>query len=109
MTGTKGASRQTAVHRYAVLDTPPDGAFDRITALAAQIFDAPISIMSIVDNDRIPCGHPMGTIWERWRNQQGTPPGQQEAEEHALSSGGSGDADYGRVFYCGVDRAGAGE
>jgi sigma-B regulation protein RsbU (phosphoserine phosphatase) len=42
-----------AVRRYDVLDTPPDGAFDRITALAARHFGVPISIVSIVDTDRI--------------------------------------------------------
>lgn len=42
-----------AVRRYDVLDTPPDGAFDRITALAARRFAVPISIISIVDEDRI--------------------------------------------------------
>lgn len=45
--------RMAAVHRYDVLDTPPDGAFDRITAIAARRFDVPISIISIVDHDRI--------------------------------------------------------
>ena len=45
--------RLDAVRRYDILDTPPDGAFDRITALAARIFDVPISIVSIVDADRI--------------------------------------------------------
>lgn len=45
--------RIAAVHRYDVLDTPPDGSFDRITALAARLFDVPISIVSIVDRDRI--------------------------------------------------------
>jgi sigma-B regulation protein RsbU (phosphoserine phosphatase) len=47
------AERMAAVRRYDVLDTPPDGAFDRITALAAKHFDVPISIVSIVDTDRI--------------------------------------------------------
>lgn len=42
-----------AVRRYDILDTPPDGAFDRITALAARRFAVPISIISIVDEDRI--------------------------------------------------------
>lgn len=42
-----------AVKRYDILDTPPDGAFDRITAIAARRFDVPISIISIVDHDRI--------------------------------------------------------
>lgn len=45
--------RIAAVRRYDILDTPPDGAFDRITALAARRFDVPISIVSIVDEDRI--------------------------------------------------------
>lgn len=45
--------RMAAVRRYAILDTPPDGAFDRITALAARVFGAPIAIVSIVDSDRI--------------------------------------------------------
>ena len=47
------AQRMAAVERYRILDTPPDGSFDRITALAARRFDVPISIISIVDHDRI--------------------------------------------------------
>lgn len=46
-------ARMAAVHRYEILDTPPDGSFDRVTALAARRFGAPISIISIVDHDRI--------------------------------------------------------
>lgn len=42
-----------AVHRYDILDTPRDGAFDRVTELAARLFGVPISIVSIVDEDRI--------------------------------------------------------
>ena len=45
--------RLAAVRRYDVLDTPADGTFDRITSLAARLFDVPISIISIVDHDRI--------------------------------------------------------
>jgi sigma-B regulation protein RsbU (phosphoserine phosphatase) len=45
--------RMLAVRRYDVLDTPPDGAFDRVTKLAARQFGVPISIVSIVDTDRI--------------------------------------------------------
>lgn len=45
--------RMAAVRRYDILDTPPDGAFDRITAMAARRFNVPISIISIVDEDRI--------------------------------------------------------
>jgi PAS domain S-box-containing protein len=46
-------SRLAALRRYEILDTPPDGAFDRITALAARLFDVPIAIISLVDTDRI--------------------------------------------------------
>src|SRR4028118_1963947 len=45
--------RLDELRRYDILDTPPDGAFDRITALAASLFGAPISIISMVDSDRI--------------------------------------------------------
>lgn len=45
--------RLAAVRRYEILDTPPDGSFDNLAALAAKLFDAPIGIVSIVDTDRI--------------------------------------------------------
>jgi GAF domain-containing protein len=46
-------ARLEAIRRYDILDTPPDGAFDRVTALAAQLFDVPIALVTIVDHDRI--------------------------------------------------------
>ena len=45
--------RLQTVRRYDILDTPPDGAYDRITSLAARLFQVPIAIISIVDSDRI--------------------------------------------------------
>ena len=45
--------RMSAVKRYDILDTPADGSFDRVTAMAARRFGVPISIISIVDHDRI--------------------------------------------------------
>ena len=47
------AARLEAVHRYQILDTPQDGAFDRITSLASRPFSVPIAIVSVVDQDRI--------------------------------------------------------
>lgn len=47
------AERLAAVHRFEVLDTPADGAFDHITAMAARLLRTPIAIVSIVDHDRI--------------------------------------------------------
>ena len=45
--------RLAALHSYEILDTPPDGAFDRITALAARHFHVPVALVSLVDEDRI--------------------------------------------------------
>ncbi|HEY5141168.1 MAG TPA: sensor domain-containing diguanylate cyclase [Methylococcales bacterium] len=45
--------RINALLRYQILDTPPEGAFDRITALLSQLLDMPIAIASLVDTDRI--------------------------------------------------------
>ncbi|MFC7994610.1 PP2C family protein-serine/threonine phosphatase [Streptomyces rochei] len=46
-------ARLAAVRRYHILDTPPDGAFDRIASLAARLFDAPMATVAIVDTDRV--------------------------------------------------------
>lgn len=45
--------RMAAVRRYNILDTPPDGAFDRVAAMAARLFDVPVATVTIVDEDRI--------------------------------------------------------
>ena len=47
------AERLKALRRYSILDTPPDGSFDHITALAAEVFHVPIALISLVDHDRI--------------------------------------------------------
>lgn len=47
------AERLSALRSYEILDTPPDGAFDRVTALAARHFDVPVALVSLVDEDRI--------------------------------------------------------
>jgi len=44
--------RLAAVRRYDILDTPPDGAFDRIAALAGRLLQVPIGMVNIVDSDR---------------------------------------------------------
>lgn len=45
--------RVNTLKRYNILDTPPDGSFDRITRLAALLFNTQVSIVSLVDTDRI--------------------------------------------------------
>ncbi|KYC41907.1 hybrid sensor histidine kinase/response regulator [Scytonema hofmannii PCC 7110] len=47
------SDRLHVLRRYKILDTPPDGAFDRITSIAARLFKVPIAIVSLVDSDRI--------------------------------------------------------
>jgi PAS domain S-box-containing protein len=44
--------RLAALHRYNILDTPPEVAFDRITVLAARLFNLPIALVSLVDESR---------------------------------------------------------
>jgi GAF domain-containing protein len=44
--------RLAVLHRYHVLDTPEEAAFDRITELAACMFQAPIAVVSFVDGER---------------------------------------------------------
>ncbi len=50
---TDEEGRMQAVQRYKILDTPEDGAFNRIAALAARMFSVPMAIVSVVDHDRI--------------------------------------------------------
>lgn len=45
--------RLEVLRRYQLLDTPPDGAFDRVTALAARHFRTPVCVVSLLDEDRI--------------------------------------------------------
>ena len=45
--------RLAALVQYAILDTAPEAAFERITSLAAQMFGVPIARISLVDEDRI--------------------------------------------------------
>ncbi|MFC5193897.1 ATP-binding protein [Bizionia hallyeonensis] len=44
--------RQRAVEQYNLLDTLPEASYDEITALASFITDAPISLITLLDNDR---------------------------------------------------------
>lgn len=75
--------RMAAVRRYDILDSPPDGAFDRITALAARRFAVPIAIISIVDEDR---------IW--FKSHHGLPVEQIDREPGLCASAILGDVPY---------------
>ncbi|MDJ0975584.1 MAG: ATP-binding protein [Planctomycetota bacterium] len=45
-------ARLQALNAYRILDTPPEEAFDNITALCAELLDAPIVLISLVDDHR---------------------------------------------------------
>ena len=46
------AARLAALRRTALLDTPPEEAFDRLTRLATQVLRVPVALVSLVDGDR---------------------------------------------------------
>lgn len=45
--------RIKALHRYDILDTPPDNTFDKLTKLAAKFLNVPVAIISLVDTHRV--------------------------------------------------------
>ena len=46
------AARLDALRKLDLLDTPPSEAFDRITRMAAQLFNLPVAAVSLTDVDR---------------------------------------------------------
>ncbi len=56
-----------------LLDSAPEEAFDRWTRLAARILNAPVSLVSIVDDERQFFKSCTGEIAEPWGSQRGTP------------------------------------
>lgn len=50
---THEAARLKALKRYDILDTPEDGSMNRLAGLAAKVFNMPIALISLVDEDRI--------------------------------------------------------
>ncbi|MFP5487048.1 MAG: GAF domain-containing protein, partial [Acidimicrobiia bacterium] len=46
------ALRLAALQGLAILDTPPEERFDRLTRLARRLFDVPVALVSLVDADR---------------------------------------------------------
>jgi GAF domain len=52
LTSRNEEQRLASLHSLGILDTPPEERFDRITRLAASIFNAPMASISLVDRDR---------------------------------------------------------
>jgi GAF domain-containing protein len=53
ITNNQERARIQALYSYNLLDTPPDGTFDKLTELASKLFNIPIAIISLVDTERI--------------------------------------------------------
>lgn len=51
-TSKKEASRQAALDRYAIVDTPAEQAYDDIVALACMLCEAPVATISLIDRER---------------------------------------------------------
>jgi PAS domain S-box-containing protein len=48
----RSSERLAALHRLALLDTPAEPGFDRLTRLASRLLHAPVALVSLVDADR---------------------------------------------------------
>src|SRR5271168_2914127 len=46
------AGRLKALHKYRILDTDPEQAFDDLTLIASQICGTPIALITLVDENR---------------------------------------------------------
>ncbi len=64
--------RLDALRRSALLDTPAEGAFDRLTRLATQMLGVPVSLVSLVDGDRQFFKSAVG-LPEPWATRRETP------------------------------------
>jgi GAF domain-containing protein len=52
MTNTPEQDRVEALRQYGIMDTPPEEEFDNITSLASRICGTPISLITLLDDQR---------------------------------------------------------
>jgi signal transduction histidine kinase len=64
--------RIAALHATALLDSPQEEAFDRLTRLASHALDVPVALVSLVDEDRQFFKSCIG-LPEPWSSRRGTP------------------------------------
>ena len=68
----RDVDRLAALRRLALLDSPAEQAFDRLTRLAATILHVPVALVSLVDQDRQFFKSCLG-LPEPWASQRQTP------------------------------------
>jgi GAF domain-containing protein len=66
------SGRLEALYRAAILDTPAEEIFDRLTLLASHVLRVPVTLLSLVDQDRQFFKSQVG-VGEPWASQRGTP------------------------------------
>jgi PAS domain S-box-containing protein len=69
---TDASARLAALARTALLDTPPEEAFDRLTRMAARLLGAPVSLLTLVTDDRQFFKSAMG-LPEPWASRRSAP------------------------------------
>src|ERR671917_36265 len=68
----QAAARLDALRRTALLDTPTEHAFDRLTWLVTTVLKVPVALVSLVDRDRQFFKSCIG-LPEPWASQRQTP------------------------------------
>ncbi len=109
-------ARLAALRRLAVMDTPAEEAFDRLTRLATRILGVPVSLVSLVDDDRqfFKSAHGLPEPWASRRETPlshsfcqhvvaaRTPLVVEDAREHPVVRDNLAIPDIGVVAYAGV-------
>jgi PAS domain S-box-containing protein len=113
---TDASARLAAVARTALLDTPPEEAFDRLTRMAARLLGAPVSLITLVTDDRQFFKSAMG-LPEPWASRRSAPlshsfcrqvavSGQplvvEDARRHPLLRANPAVREFGWISYAGV-------
>ena len=108
--------RLAALHRVALLDTPAEEAFDRLTRLAVKVVEAPVALVTLVDAERQFFKSAIG-LPEPWASTRGTPLSHsfcryvvwmgaplivEDARQHPLVAGNPAIAELGVIAYVGV-------
>ena len=71
-THVKDPARLAALYGVAMLDTPAEEPFDRLSRLAARFVNAPVALVTLVDADRVFLKSCIG-LPEPWRSRRETP------------------------------------